>query len=747
MVKPPKPESKTPITNCNVRCRAISYDLGIVNVPGILLTTLLAAGSIGAQTRCGLTLIHDDDRDDFALGLATKVARAGADKNALLHTTEHFAIWYKLGNDPDSLEAPWNAIPNGDSVPRIVRTVGKDMDKAWKYYVDTMGFRAPAAAPTGLAFGGTTPAGLYPVEFCRPEAALRDPKFDTIRVYGLTTSDPTNPERSNVLLSSRVLGSGWSYSLDTGGTLSSSYRLGDGWLKAMRATAVHELLHASQFRYERSLRHFLFEASAVAMEERVLPEVHDHLSYYATLYRHRENGNVPTKGMLVSISDMAYRHGLYLTGLMDERGESILPALWEDRAARAPSDPYGTTILGTMSSTLGGSQGGWRESLIRYGMRILLSGKRRSWGAPWSDPDGFVPWSKAALAPVPTVLSAYPSTPRQWSSWTLAGGDLKFLSDAPIAGDLQVNWVGDSATFLVRLDSLPSGFVRETIPHGTTVIPASRRSRSLWILGSDGTSPFAANPNRSTIASASLSFATPDTAFPVVAGARFRHVFAATGRNEGGQILEGISLVTDSVLPVLDSGLFLPDSILDREGTLLAQSGSRWTLRDSRGKLLLRDATLSFPDRSETKAYVSGGLGWDRLPAANALVFRGDSTTDRTKVQAFQLAWPSLSLVDQTKLILTNAPSVSPLLEKVYPNPSLGDQPVNFRISGNTEGVRLTILASDGGFVRTWTGGEMGLEMAWDLRNAQGNRVRPGVYTWILSGPGLSKRGRLLVAR
>ena len=702
-----------------------------MNVPGFLLITLLAAGSVGAQTRCGLVHLHDEDRESFASGLIRKAARPSA-TNALLHRTEHFAIWYKTGNDPDSLAAPWNVPLAGDSVPVMVRTIGRELDRAWRYYVDTLGMRAPLGANTGVVIGGNTPSGLYPIEFCRPETAL-DTSYRNSKFFGLTTPDPSNPERSNILLSSRVVGTGWSYPLDTGGTLTNSYLVGDGWLKAMRATAVHELFHAAQFRYERSLRHFLFEASAVAMEERVLPDANDHLQLYADLYKQADGAKSPTRGLLVSYGDLAYRHGLYVTGLLDEHGQSILPALWEDRSGRAATDPYGTTILGTMSSTLSGVRGGWRESLIRYGMRILLSGKRRSWGAPWTTEEGFVPWSKAALAPSPAMLLAPPAA-GEWSSWTLTGGELKLLSDPSIAGDLQVTWIGDSATFLVRLDSTAAGFQRETIPHGTTVVPASRRRNSLWIAGSDGTSPLAANPNRSSLASASLSFGSPQAAIPAVLGTRFRHVFPRTGRNPGGQVLEGVSLVTDSVLPVLDSGLFVPDSVLDREGTLLAKSGSRWTLRDSRGRLALRDATLSFPGRTETKAYAAAAMGWDRLVAS--------SLSD-----TLRLSWSSLSLVDQTRLILTRAAVVPPLLEKVYPNPSVDGQPVHFRLSGNTEGLRLTVLASDGAFVRTWTGSEMGLEMVWDLHNAQGNRVRPGVYTWILSGPGISHRGRLLIAR
>lgn len=707
-----------------------------VNIPGLLLLTALST-THGADVRCGLSALEPSDLHAFSVGALTTRTRVDATNSKLFETT-HFAIWYRTGNDSDALEAPWNAVAAGDTLPTFVKSIATDLERAWSLYVDTLGMRPPLGATVGTVIGGNTPAGLYPIELCRPERALAESNWVN-RYYGLANLSSADPTRSTVLLSSRVLGTGWDYPLDTGGRLVTSYTSGDGWLQAMRATAVHELFHACQFRYETSVAHFLFEASAVAMEDRVLPSIQDHLYYLAGLFGQIEGKSVPTSGALVSIKSQAYRHGLYVMGLLQDEGESILPALWNDRASRAAGDPYGTTILGTMSSVLAGSGYSWRESIIRYGMRILVAGKRRNWTRGWSSVPAFHPWDNAVLAPVPNMFLALPDSFPASRRWTLEGGALKFVSDPDLPGDLQVSWIADDGAFLVRLDSIDGGFVRQDFPQGTTIVPASKRRNSVWIVGSDGTFPLAENPNRSASAQAYLSFSAPLVPVSVRAGEPFRYVFpkrprGISGDSTGGQVLTGISQVTDSVLPVLDSGVFKPSAQQDAKGALLASAGNTWSLGDARGRLSLRDAALTFPGHGEPYAFTYSGALWNKL--ASRIV--GDSN---------RVSWSALDLAAPNRLILSRQEDARSRMEKVYPNPSLADEPVHFKIQGDNAGMRLTILAADGALVRQWRDDELDPFLVWDLRNASGHRVVPGVYSWILSGKGAIERGRLLVAR
>lgn len=674
--------------------------------------------------RCGLAAFQGEQLQRFATGaLASRRAIDPTGSKSL--ETEHFVLWYRTGNDSDALAAPWDQTASGDSVPQMVRTIAADLENAWRLIVDTLGMRPPLPSSRGFVIGGATPPGKYPVEFCRPERALSPSHWRTT-YYGLTNPVAGDPERSGILLSSKVLGTGWSYTMETGGTMATDYRAGSDWLSAMRATAVHELQHATQFRYERSLMHFLFETSAVALEERVLPGVNDHLYYLSSLFSANSGSSTRTVGLLSTecTSSLAYRHGLYVSGLFSERGMGTYRDLWEDRARRSPEDPYGTTILATMRSILPPGSLSWRESLIRYGMRQILAGKRRDWASLWNTTPPYATWRYAAVAPVPAMAMDAPA-PGAWIDRDMEGGELRFFKDPAVSGDLLVNLVADDGIFLTRLDSVASGFVRQDFGPGTHLVPAASRRSSWWILGSDGTSTLAANPDRSSSLKAHLSFGRAPGALAAIAGERFRYVFPS------GQVLSGTALVTDSVLPVLDSGR---SPTLDPDGRLLAAKGSVWTLSDARGRLRLRDARLEFPGLAGPNVFERSYPSWHALPT-------------RLANDTLAATWSTLDLGTPRTLVATSAGLSAARMGKVHPNPSTGDDPIRFEVLGDTRGMRLVLLAADGALVRSWRGEELGPSLRWDLRNTQGHRVRPGVYTWILAGSGAKERGRLLIAR
>lgn len=695
----------------------------IVNIPGLILAFALPSAPPVVH-RCGLTAFHGDQLQRFAAGALASERAVDATASRALET-EHFVLWYRTGNDSDALAAPWDQPAVGDSVPNMVRTIARDLEGAWRLLVDTLGMRAPLPAAKGFVIGGNTPAGKYPVEFCRPERALSSSNWGN-SYYGLTNPVKGDPERSGILLSSKVLGTGWSYTMETGGTLASDYRAGNDWLSAMRATAVHELQHAAQFRYERSLLHFLFETSAVAMEERVLPGVNDHLTYLSSLFTQHSSSANRTVGLLAPecTSSLAYRHGLYVMGLFADRGITTYKDLWEDRSRRAGDDPYGTTILGTMESVLPPGSLSWRESLIRYGMRQILAGKRRDWASLWTVNPPYAPWRYAAVAPLPAMALDAPAA-GSWLDRTLEGGELVFLKDPSLTGDLLVTLVADDGVFLTRFDSTSVGFLRQDLAPGTHFIPAATRRTSWWLLGSDGTSRLAANPDRSSSLSAHLSFERAPTPVATLSGSPFRYVFPS------GQVLSGTAVMTDSVLPVLDSGR---SPTLDPDGRALASKGSVWTLSDARGRLRLRDARLEFPGLDGPNVFERAGGSWSRLSSS----LRGDT---------LNATWSTLDLASALTLIATSTGLSVANMGKVHPNPSTGDTPIRFEVLGDPRGMRLVVLAADGSLVRSWRGDDLSPALRWDLRNDQGQRVRPGVYTWILAGSGSKERGRLLVAR
>lgn len=687
-----------------------------------LIPLLLSLQAEAPVPRCGLTALHPPESiagDPVAMGAylqSIRPKRAANTVGTRLLRTPHFAIWYKLGSDSDAIAPALATIPPSDSVPTLVRTIASALEKAFSFYVDTLGMLPPLSSPDAGVIAEAPPAGLYPVEICRPERAISIKEKSGY--FGLTLAQPSNLQASRIFISSKIVGIPWNYRLDTGGTFNVNYSNTTSWLRAMEATAVHELFHAVQFRYETNLLHFLFESSAVAMEDAVLPEVDDHLYYLSQLYGFvSEEKTVP---MLRSCTTESYRHGLYIMGLMQDAGRGIVRKLWEDRG-RNPNTSFGT-ILGTLRDNMPGNGLSYRESMIRYGQRILVGGRRRNWTTRWDTIPPFDPWDRAALSPILDSILVHPVAGN--NSWSLGPGEIKLLADPPISGNLRVTWIPTGGAFLARIDSSSSeGFIRQTFAPGITTIPASRRRSSLWILGSDGTDP--ANPTSVAYvnATANLTFKQSDPAIPSTDSCHLRESFSDPSGDS--LVLTGCPTSTASSYEMDATLDTLPATEAARDS--IARHGKAWVL-SSNPALSLRNASLSVPGRWKF-AYARTGATWKRIPLRES---RNRSI----------LSWPELTIADSLPVFLSSlSVSTAP-----FPNPSVGDQPVTFPLGTELDGLKLSIFAADGSLVRHWGSSELSFNTVWNLRNLYGYRVRPGVYTWVLSGS-RSERGRLLVGR
>lgn len=684
-----------------------------------LLLSLQAEASV---PRCGLAALHPPEGttgNPVAMGAYLESIRSKRSANTVgtrLLRTRHFAIWYKLGSDSDAIEPALATIPASDSAPTLVRTIGDALEKAYSFYVDTLGMLPPLPSSDAGVIAEAPPTGLYPVEICRPEQAITPtppPGY-----FGVTIPQSSNLQASRIFISSKVVGKGWNYRLDTGGTFNVDYTNLASWLNAMEATAVHELFHAVQFRYETNLLHFLFESSAVAMEDAVLPDVDDHLYYLAQLYGYvSDEKTIP---MLKSCTTESYRHGLYVMGLMQDAGRSIVRKLWEDRG-RNPNTSFGT-ILGTLRDNLPVNGLTYRESMIRYGQRMLIGGRRSNWTDRWDTIPPFDPWNRADHSPNLDKILVHPVAGN--NSWPLGPGEIKLLADPPITGNLRVTWIPTGGAFLARVDSIAgAGFIRETFPPGISTIPASRRKSSLWILGSDGTDP--ANPTSVAYANATanLTFKQSDPAVPSSDSCHLRETFADPSGDS--LVLTGCPTTTatayemDATLDTLPATEAIRDSI--------ARHGKAWVLSSSPA-LSLRNASLSVPGRWKF-AYARTGSTWKRISLRES----GNRSI---------LTWSELAIADSLPVFLSS----QSVATAPFPNPSLDDQPVTFPLGADLDGLKLSIFAADGSLVRHWGSSELSFNTIWNLRNQYGFRVRPGVYTWVLSGS-RSERGRLLVGR
>lgn len=683
-----------------------------------LLIALFGAPDIH---RCGLSALQYEASSGAKseMGVSPAINRstvAANTKGSRLLRTQHMAIWYKIGNDSDAITPALATIPATDTVPTMVREIAIALEQAWTYYVDTLGMLPPLPSSAPGVIAEAPPAGLYPVEICRAERASPGAIGS---YFGLARYDQTEKHPSRLFIASKVLGTGWSYLLQSGGTYNVNYSANlTSWRKALQATAAHELFHAVQFRYETNLSHFLFEASAVAVEDAVLPDVDDHLYYLSQLFGFNQDKYRTLPFMQTDLND-AYRHALYVMGIMQDAGPGILRTLWEDRATRSNSDR--TTILATLRDNLAKTPLPLRESVIRYGQRILVAGNRRGWTTRWDTIPTFHPWDRAALSPILDSILKRPVVGT--NSWTLGPGELRFLSDPPITGDLRVTWLPTGGAFLVRLDSTSDGFIRQTFAPGITSIPASRRKSSLWIVGSDGTDPSNPTATSYTNATANLSFKQSSPAIPSTDSCLLRQSFPQLSGDS--IVLQGCptsshpSYEMDATIDTLPASDALRDSLAIHGKALVLSSNPT---------LSLRNATLSIPGRWKF-AYQREGASWKRLP------LRASGTRS-------VLSWANITIADSFSLLLTSqSTGTAP-----FPNPSRDDQPITFPLGNELENLKLSIFASDGSLVRQWGATELSFNTVWNLRNLYGYRVRPGVYTWVLSGS-RSERGRLLIAR
>lgn len=701
----------------NVGPETNSYDL-FVNIPGLLLSLVLTQ-THSDTIRCGLSNLDDAQRTAFAAGLLQS-GKAVDPTNSLQLLTEHFVLWYRLGNDSDALPASLSTIPPGDSVPELVRLLSGDFEHAWKQAVDTMGVLPPLPAPSGFVIGGATPPGKYPVEICRPGKARGASSNESY--FGLANNLPGDPERSGILVSSQILSANVDFPMDRGGNFRLSYSVLDAWIAALRATSVHEFQHAYQFRYEQNLNHFLFEASAVAMEDRLLPDVTDNIFYFQNLFGYPASTET-TRGLMVTTQGMAYRHGLYVIGLLSDHGDGIIPALWEDRKARRQEDAEGKTILATMRSILEREGSSWSRSLERYGLRILFTGKRMDWSRMWAEEPGFPTWRHADLAPTLRMVRSLSDS--QWVDLPVSGGQLAFATDTSIAGDVVLDWHAEEGGLLVRLDSTSKGIVVNRYPAGSHRIRAADRRKSLWILTFDGTSPRALNPDRSLNSTVHLRLYSSPPLSITASGRSFRQRFPQ------GSVLTGVARSNDTTLPTLVEGHHPP---LDADGDLLVGSGVLFTLADAERALSLTGSVLALPGKAGAHAFRRTSVGWS--PVSGRI--SGDSLL---------LDLGTLDLSQPLTLIVSATAAPPARLGLVFPNPSLGGAPITFEVLGEVDGARLTILAADGSLVRTWSSASLHSKLQWNLRNQEGERVRPGVYTWIYANRSSSKRGRLLIGQ
>lgn len=650
-------------------------------------------------------------------------ARAAATSLSSLKT-DHFILWWTTSGPHAIQGTAAKAVASGDSVPGLVRACANGLERAWRLYVDTMGYAAPKSLGQGYYWGEKAPSGKYPVEICDISSAMN---YNDGGYFGLTL--PYTDKSSAMLLASNVTAFGsWSDVHDLDGTVQTEVYASD-WNTVMQATAAHEEFHAVQFHYEVPLTslHVLFESSAVAMETQVIPWETDYL-YFAAKELCPMASLTP---LLSATSTEGYPHGWYVKQIMQDFGDTILQRAWQRRLAY-PSESIKTSLGGVLSAA--GSS--FDTSLARYALRLGLTGRRYAWLSPgfssFSDADAFPTLSGTkTVATSPDTLVLDSGAIQEWIDTTGNSVD-RIVGWIPDAGaNLAHAWKNGSASGSERL----RGSIRQA---------ASSTRQDVWAFSNPG--PLAALRKYATSESSRsyLWTATAPARTSTTSGQTL------TWTESAGAVLSGKAVLDTVCTPLLHTDVWTPLSAEDPfAASVLAEGGGHaFVLEDADRILSLKGAVLTVPYAFKSVWTGNGNGVWSLASASSS----GSSTS---------ISLGDLDLSVPVRILGTTGAATKSIVSAPYPNPYWDGDPrckstplkcqggglIHFPITGAVDDATLEIIASDGTVVRRLESASGKAEITWDVRNGSSNMVRSGVYWYVWQGVAGATRGKLIISR
>ncbi len=676
----------------------------------ITLLAILAVVSSDVR-RCALPYLTGLDRPQPTVPSAAPRVLA---TNLQVFQTEHFAFWWSV--DPSGTHRIIGdpaKILVGDSVPEIVRVSSNALEKAWKTYVDSLHYLPPIPSAQSYLWNQVSPAGKYPVELCNVGTALNDYQ----NYYGVAVPNGASGQ-SNLMLASNLVSFGdhvfYTRDLD-GAKVEMNYAT--QWREAIKATCVHELFHAVQFNYETNIgAHGFFEASAVAMETRLVPESYDYLQFCPALAKLDQQTPFPT-----GLSGDAYPGGWQVRSMMDDLGVEVVKALWESRQATHSNPP---SFLTTLRQILPQApfHGSFDTQLVRHSVRVALTGRRSVWHpselSTFPDADQFPTlsgglWRPDLLTPLPLAL----------------GGIQVVIDTLAYIQDRIFVWVPDEGVLMAYISN-SQDMVQVSWHKGSVRVPATVGHRSIWTLANPG------NPRALWSAAhtdSSLSHYALITASPQVSVQDGQILSWTSG---DGFTLSGKSLTQGGVTPMLHLDVWHPLAAKDPFAARVANGarGHSLILEDADHRLSLTDANLRLNGLSVGKAYFGSGDGnWQAL-----------GVTQTAGASVLELG--TLDLSNPLRILVDSADPLNVHPSVRRSGPSLLGGVVRFPTGiGGTD--QLEIFTVNGGLVRELKAQAGQSEVVWDLRNRHNQLVKPGVYWYVWRGTAGPRPGQFLIAR
>lgn len=710
-----------PIDACRRAPRIASRPSSAALLAGIVSFLLLAPEAEARRpVRCGTAAVAhwlSDVAESERTGFAARRARAVDLERVAV--SEHFAAFYSVASAQDSIIGHDVRLP-GDDVPEAIRIALDVLERSWRLYVDTLGMAAPLSSRTAMASGKTVPQGKYAVEFLDLGSYYRSlfpgKNLGNVAFFGLTF--PKSDGASSLLVQNdmrRLSANG--YETESGQSVTRD--MNALWRQYLEATIVHELFHSVQFRYDRNIDNFFFEASATGMEERAAPRVNDYLVYLADLLERPRSGAPLQPLTHFDAGDMGdetpYSQALFSYHLMERYGGPIMRRVWELRASE------GGEIAGTLQKALAPAGIALSGAFAEYALRLAGGGRRTGWTQPLLPP--FPDASE-----FPALAIERHAAAGEWIRDTLPPLTFKTyaLGTATARGDTLAEVVyGDTALHVYRMDSLGAGARLGLRPYGAYALPGDSARAPHWV---------AVNTSTGRSLEVVLRLGAAPEALSASQGDAFAY-------DDGEVSVSGRAAVDARPRVVAGLDLWLPPAEDAFFSGLRADRGHVvLSLADASGRLVLHDAVVeirSFPLSGGAGVMAASGGAWTKVPTSV------QGGTARVSV-------PVLDLTRPVAFAFTAGGTPEPVVRSARPNPvRRTDGAVCFPVEGVAEGSELLIHGEDGQLV-AWIRparlpGSVDTKVCWDVRSRGGERVRAGVYSYRWRGTGGTTRGRLLI--
>ena len=305
----------------------------------------------------------------------------------------------------DSLGAPH---------PAFVRQAAAYFEKAYAYYVDTLGM-VPTDSNKARYFRGTIP-GKYNVEIGDIQVLEGEP-----RNFGVTFPPKKIPGSSKYYSAHMLIDNDFLYNagVNGSGTVTGTpivnavthVNYNTDWDKGLAVTIAHEYYHGVQLKYTPDYKggfHAWFELGAVAMEERLAPAVNDYLSYLTSLLPLKTPVSLYASGLYNDDYEGNYANGIFHIFLSHSLGNAFDVSIWE--TLRANENNLPAALLANL-----GGQARWDSLYAAYAASLAIAGQPGSAASPLAFSPDFALWPKPYLNSAPakdTVLSLEPLTYR-----------------------------------------------------------------------------------------------------------------------------------------------------------------------------------------------------------------------------------------------------------------------------------------------------------------------------------------------